>query len=135
MLLPALGLVLLIVFLLLLVIAALWMLYWWWEWRGMRGLSPITRAYARLERYLGLIGIKFQPQLTPEERRRETMRELPGAERPVTSITRLYAAERYGPSDRTTSEQAQDQADAAWSEARRNILARWRRKFMFWRRD
>lgn len=135
MLLPALGLVLLIVFFLLLLIAALWMLYWWWEWRGMRGLSPITRAYARLERYLGLIGIKFQPQLTPEERRRETMRELPGAERPVTSITRLYAAERYGPADRTTSEQAADQADAAWSEARRNILARWRRKFMFWRRD
>ena len=33
------------------------------------------------------------------------------------------------------NEMAKDQADAAWSEARRNILARWRRKFMFWRRD
>ena len=116
-LLPALGLVLLIVLVLLLVIAALWMLYWWWEWRGMRGLSPITRAYARLERYLGLVGIHFQPQLTPEERRRETMRELPGAERPVTSITRLYAAERYGPADRGSSEEARDQADAAWERS------------------
>lgn len=133
-LLPALGLVLLIVVALLLLIAALWMLYWWWEWRGMRGMSPITRAYARLERYLRLLGIQFQPQLTPEERRRETMREVPGTERPVTSITRLYAAERYGPADRAISAEAQEQADAAWSEARQTILARWRRKFMFWRR-
>jgi hypothetical protein len=126
--------VLLIVVVLLLLIALLWMIYWWWEWRGMRGLSPITRAYARLERYLGLIGIRFEPQLTPEERRRETMRQLPGSERPVTSITRLYAAERYGPAERVVSDSVQEQADAAWSDARRSILARWRRKFMFWKR-
>lgn len=134
MLLPALGLVLLLVFLILLLIAALWLLYWWWEWRGMRSLSPVSRAYHRLERYLKLIGINFAPQLTPEERRRETMRELPAAERPVTAITRLYAAERYGPADRKPSETTQEQADTAWSDARATILKRWRRKLMFWRR-
>lgn len=134
MLLPALGLVLGLVLLVLLLVAALWMLYWWWEWRGLRGLSPISRAYARLERYLGLIGLRFGPQLTPEERRRETMRHLPGAERPVTSITRLYAAERYGRTDQVNNDTARDQAETAWSDARSSILRRWRVKFMFWKR-
>ncbi|MBK8135859.1 MAG: hypothetical protein IPK52_08475 [Chloroflexi bacterium] len=134
MLLPALGLVLGLVVLLLLLIAALWLVYWWWEWRGLRGLSPISRAYARLERYLGLIGIRFAPQLTPEERRRETMRQLPGSERPVTSITRLYAAERYGRAEQVDNDAARDQAETAWSDARSSILKRWRKKFMFWNR-
>lgn len=103
----------------------------------MRGFSPITRAYARLERYLGLIGIRFEPRETPEERRRRVMRQLPGSERPVTAITRLYTTERYGP--RVTQEQEEerrsDTADKAWDDARRTILNRWLRRFAFWRRD
>ena len=54
--------------------------------------------------------------------------------RPVTSITRLYSAERYGPTDRVLSDEVQDQADTAWSDARASILRRWRRRFMFWKR-
>jgi len=134
-LLPAAGLVLILVVLALVLIAVGWLLYWWWEWRGMRGLSPITRSYSRLERYLRLIGVSFTPQQTPEERRRDTMRALPGSERPVTAITRLYNAERYGAQpERLQSPNVEAQADAAWTDVRKGILRRWLDKFKFWKR-
>ncbi|MBK8034099.1 MAG: DUF4129 domain-containing protein [Chloroflexi bacterium] len=71
-------------------------IYWWWEWRGMRGMSPIARAYARLERYIPMIGIRTSPQQTPSERAQTIVRELPLAEPPINAITRLYSSERYG---------------------------------------
>jgi len=134
-LLPAAGLVLILVVLALVFITIGWLLYWWWEWRGMKGLSPITRSYSRLERYLSLIGVSFTPQQTPEERRRDTMRALPGSERPVTAITRLYNAERYGSKpERLQSPNVDAQVDAAWTDARKGILMRWLDKFKFWKR-
>lgn len=134
--LPALGIAFLGILLIILLVVLLTMLYWWWEWRGMGGLSPISRAYARLERYLGLIGIHFTPEQTPEERRESAVRGLPQAERPMTAITRMYTVERYGRENRHASEsQHQTQiADEAWSNTRGNILRRWLRRFMPWRR-
>ncbi|MEO8611388.1 MAG: transglutaminaseTgpA domain-containing protein [Chloroflexota bacterium] len=110
--------------------------WWWWEWRGMGGLSPISRAYARLERYLGLIGIHLGAQQTPEERRQRIVRVLPKAEPPVTAITRMYTAERYGRNIRTPHEsQLQSEiADEAWADTRTNILTRFLRKFIPWKR-
>ena len=110
--------------------------WWWWEWRGMGGLSPISRAYARLERYLGLIGIHLSAQQTPEERRQRIVRVLPKAEPPVTAITRMYTAERYGRNIRTAreSELQSEIADEAWSDTRTNILTRFLRKFIPWKR-
>ena len=67
-------------FLLILVIIAL-LLFWWWEWRGFGGLSPVSRAYARLERYIGLLGINVGRTKTTLEKRRE----LQGASRPPKS--------------------------------------------------
>lgn len=131
---PAFGLVLGIVIIALLIIALVWMLYWWWEWRGMRGLSPISRAYHRLERYLGLLNIRFAPQQTPEERGTIATHELPQSERPLNAISRLYGAERYGRTEEPPSEAAHNQADEAWSDVRSSILKRWRRRFMFWKR-
>jgi transglutaminase-like putative cysteine protease len=134
-LLPAAGLVLTLVIIALLLIVIGWVLYWWWEWRGMSGLSPISRAYSRLERYLSLLGVGFRPEQTPEERRRDTMRAVPGSERPVTAITRLYNAERYGPNpDRLKTPNIETQADAAWIDVRKGILRRWLDKFKFWKR-
>jgi transglutaminase-like putative cysteine protease len=130
---PAILFVLGLMLIALLIIAVLWMIYWWWEWRGLRGLSPISRAYARLERYLALIGLRFAPEQTPEERRRRTNSTLPDAERPVTAITRLYNAERYGPQDERVTK-AGPQAEVAWNDARKHILRRWRERFAFWRR-
>jgi transglutaminase-like putative cysteine protease len=111
-------------------------IWWWWEWRGMRGLSPITRAYARLERYLSLIGLQLGTHQTPEERRQRIVRTLPQADPPVSAITRMYTHERYGPGVKTEQEtdiQA-DAADDAWSDTRSAILRRWLRRFVPWKR-
>ncbi len=135
--LSALGIGLLGLVGILLLVGIVTFVYWWWEWRGMRGMSPISRAYARLERYLGLVGIHFAPEQTPEERRRRVMRDVPGVERPVTAITRLYTTERYGSPERFAPKAPQqgESADRAWQEARGGILRRWLRKFQFWKRD
>jgi hypothetical protein len=110
-------------------------MYWWWEWRGMRGMNPVLRAYARLERYASLLGIRPASQQTPEERRDVYVRELPIAEPPITAITRLYTAERYGV-PRGTSEKRQETADRAWQAARGRIVKRWaRRTFVPFARD
>lgn len=133
-----LGVILAAVLVILLVAALLIFVWWWWEWRGMRGLSPVARAYARLERYIPLIGLNFAENQTPAERRQQVIQELPVAEPPVTAITDLYVTERYGPDTRShplEAERKADAADAAWSDTRSNILQRWlRRVLMPWRR-
>lgn len=134
--LPALGTFLLIVLVVMLLLAIAVFLYWWWEWRGLRGMSPISRAYSRLERYARLIGIRFAGQETPEERRRKVAQNLPQAERPVTAITRLYTSERYGPQRSADDiERREETANAAWGETRGRILRRWLRRLRFWQRD
>ncbi|MCC6803385.1 MAG: transglutaminase domain-containing protein [Anaerolineae bacterium] len=133
----ALGIALLALFVILAVLGLLTFIYWWWEWRGMKGLSPIARAYARLERYLGLVGIHLRHDQTPDERRKIIVRDLPAAEPSVTAITRMYIRERYGPGRRPSTEKTpQGQvADRAWMDARGNILQRFlRRVFMPWRK-
>lgn len=112
-------------------------IFWWWEWRGMRGLSPISRAYARLMRYIGLIGLRSTDDETPEERRRRIIRELPRAERPVTAITRTYTVERYSGKREGTPENAERNqiADNAWLDARSSILRRWIRRFIPFLKD
>jgi hypothetical protein len=135
--LPALGVALLLLFVILLVLGGLVLTYWWWEWRGMKGLSPIARAYARIERYLGLLGIHLKPEQTPNERRQLIIRDLPAAEPSVTAIMRMYIQERYGPSRKVSTEKTpQGQvADRAWSDARGSILQRFLRKvFLPWRK-
>jgi hypothetical protein len=133
---PAIGLALLGLLLIILLVGGGVFIWWWWEWRGMRGLSPITRAYAKLERFVSLIGVHLGAQQTPEERRRYILRNLPGAERPVTVITRMYTNERYGRGPKHPAEAANNAqiADKAWTDARRSILQRFLRRFTPWRR-
>ncbi len=135
-LLGALGIVFvtLVVILLLVVIGTF--IYWWWEWRGMRGLSPITRAYARLERYISLLGIRFGSQQTPDERGRQVSRRLPQAEAPVNTITGMYTAERYGHRANSANEAAlqKETVDEAWVDTRGNIIRRYLRRFIPFRR-
>lgn len=117
-------------------VLALFIVYWWWEWRGMRGLSAVSRAYARLERYVPLIGIHPRPQQTPEERRRTVVTKLPVIEPPVSAITTLYSSERYGPPrDEAEAKAVTDVANDAWADAREGIIGRFlRRLFMPWKR-
>lgn len=135
-LLPVLGIILLGLLVLMLLAALVIFVWWWWEWRGMGGLSPVSRAYARLERFVPLIGVIFSQQQTPEERRRSIARDLPPADPAVSAITRMYTAERYGPGVRLPAEadiQA-EVADEAWSDARGSILKRFLRRLLPWNR-
>jgi transglutaminase-like putative cysteine protease len=134
--LPALGFALASLLVILILVGIGVFIWWWWEWRGMGGLSPVTRAYARLERYIGLIGIQLGNQHTPEERRRRIIRQLPGAEPPVTAITRMYTAERYGPGPKNPQEihTHAESADQAWGDARSSILQRFLQRLLPWRR-
>ncbi len=131
-LLPALGIALLGLLLIVVIIGIGYFIYWYWEWRGLKGLSPITRAYARLERYLGLIGIRLAEQETPEERRTRIVRSLPAAEPPVSAITRLYTSERYGPATpgRAPDGRQIDAVARALLRARGRILNRYIRRWI-----
>jgi hypothetical protein len=132
-----LGIIALGLLVLLLLAALVVFVWWWWEWRGMRGLSPVARAYARLERFVPLAGIRLSSEQTPDERRRRIVRVLPPAEPPVTAITHMYTAERYGPRRIHPAEaEAQQQvADEAWTEARGSILRRFLARLFPWNRE
>ena len=117
-----------LVLLLVLAIIAL-LLFWWWEWRGMGGLSPVSRAYARLERYIQLIGINIGSTWTTLEKRRELQRRIPAAREPIQTISDLYTRERYGGnSDGVEGGRFAESAEQAWHMTRGNILRRWLRK-------
>lgn len=120
--------------LLLLVIIALLIafMFWWWEWRGMGGLSPISRAYARMERYVTLIGIRSGNDKTTLEKRREIQKRIPAAKEPVKAISDLYTQERYrGRSDDPTEHaRYSETADKAWIDTRKNVILRWLRRFI-----
>ncbi len=132
---PALTVTLIMLVIVAVVLGVAFLIYWWWEWRGMRGMNPIVRAYARLERYVRLLGIRTAVEQTPDERRSMIVRELPVIDPPVTAITRLYTAERYG-APRTTTEKRQDTADRAWQATRGRIVRRWaKRTFVPFARD
>ncbi|MCY3917061.1 MAG: transglutaminaseTgpA domain-containing protein [Chloroflexi bacterium] len=116
-------------FTLILVIIAL-LLFWWWEWRGFGGLSPVSRAYARLERYIGLLGINIGRTHTTLEKRRELQQRLPAAREPIRTISDLYTRERYGAAnqDRNENKTVAETAEKAWYRTRGNILRRWLRR-------
>ena len=113
------------------------MLFWWWEWRGMGDLSPVSRAYARLERYIRLIGINISSSLTTLERRRELERRIPAARGSIRTISDLYTRERYGGNrENIGGSQYAESAENAWQQTRGNILRRWLRRIIpFLRRD
>lgn len=103
------------------------LLFWWWEYRGFGGLSPISRAFARLERYTQLIGIHVGSQQTTLEKRRELQQHIPAARESIRTISDLYTRERYGGVSQQSGddERYAESADKAWHRTRGNILRRW----------
>ncbi len=136
-LLPLLGMVLAVLMVLLILALVLLFTWWWWEWRGMRGLNPVVRAYARLERYIALIGIQLSTDQTPAERQQRIVRDLPVVKPPVTAITELYTVNRYGRDNQHPVEVGRqaEAADDAWVDTRGSILRRWLQQLVMpWRR-
>ena len=125
--------------LLLLIILALVtaFLIWWWEWRGMSGLSPVSRAYARLERYIGLLGIRVGSSKTTLEKGDELQKRLPAAKEPIRAISDLYTLERYRGISRDSSEPSRHAhtAERAWYHTRAKIIRRWLMRLIPGRRD
>ena len=111
-------------------------LIWWWEWRGMSGLSPVSRAYARLERYIQLIGIHIGSDKTTLEKRSELQKRIPAAKEPIRAISDLYTIERYRESGKDPSEPARhaETAEKAWYRTRAKIIRGWLRRLLPGRR-
>ena len=133
---PAIGMFLAGVLVLFLIILTGVFIWWWWEWRGMRGLSPISRAYARLERYIGLVGVRHDAQDTTQERSKKMVSVLPRARKAIVAIVKMYTEERYRPQGQQPGRDERNATiiDRAWTDARGDILKRWARKFVPWGR-
>ena len=108
------------------------LMVWWWEWRGMSGLSPVSRAYARLERYIRLIGIRIGSSKTTLEKRSELQKRIPAAKEPIQAISDLYTLERYRGSGRDPGEPTRhaETVEKAWYRTRGKIIRRWLRRFL-----
>lgn len=100
---------------------------WYIEYRGTDRYSPIGRAYARLGRYAGWLGVSFREGQTPLERGRRLAREVPGEGQSVMNVTDAYISERFSPpraNDDPVSVAEEKQAEEAISRARHGV---WRR--------
>lgn len=100
---------------------------WRLEHRGMGGLNPVQKAYARIGSYASWLGIRLSNLQTPTERKDVVTQAVPEGEQPVDTITVLYSQNRFG---RPLQDQYQAEADIvaqeAWGSARKAFL---RRKF------
>jgi transglutaminase-like putative cysteine protease len=115
------------IFVLVIVLLVLFVVFliWYVEYRGLGGLNPIQRAYARLSIYGNWIGLHFDRSATPDERRRFMIGELPEGEKPINFITRTYIQERYDRPDKQSAAAEQSQAaQEAWREARSVFIRR-----------
>ena len=98
---------------------------WWIEHRGLGGLNPVQKAYARLGIYGRWLGLKLTNRQTPIERQHVLVEAVPDGQQPIETITDLYARDRFA---RPAKSQAETDTDArsAWSNARSAFI---RRKF------
>jgi hypothetical protein len=69
--------------------------------------------------------------MTPEERRRVFIDEVPQGQRPINDITRLYIQDRFAPppNDHDVERESQHIAGNAWTRARSAFI---REKFNRW---
>ncbi len=91
---------------------------WWIEARGLNGLSPIAKAYARLHRYGAWLGLRPRPSETPFERGQRLMQTAPQASRAVEQITGWYNVERYRRAPAARAETVR----RTWGRARRALI-------------
>ena len=96
---------------------------WYVEYRGLYGLNPIQKAYARLGIYGRWLGLRFPESSTPDERRRYLVGELPDGEQQINVITRTYIRDRYADAPKK-GDQAEKAAADAWKQARTAFLRR-----------
>jgi transglutaminase-like putative cysteine protease len=93
---------------------------WWVEYRGLGGLSPVARAYARMGIYGRWLGIGLSSRLTPDEQRRRLVEEVPEGRPHINEISGLYTEERFGPPlrDEAAQYRMNQTARHSWTRAR-----------------
>lgn len=107
-------------------------LVWWVEYRGLGGLTPVQKAYARMGIYGRWVGADLNDLLTPDEQRRRLVEEVPDGQKPIGTITGLYTEERFAPPpvDDSVKVRATEVATQSWTQARLEFI---REKFRRWR--
>ena len=105
------------------VVAVMWLLlYWVWN-LGLRGLSPVERAYARMNRLGTLAGLRRRAYQTPNEYGAMMSRALGEAAPSARHIASEFAALRYTgitPAD----EDGGDEMEEAWRSIRGVLIGR-----------
>lgn len=102
------------------VVAFLWL-------RGLRGMSPATRLFTKVQRGAGWGGLPTKPSMTPYEYASTVSRHIPGARTHVSFLADLYVRERYGRHPATATDLSR--ARAAWLRVRVLLL-----RFLFLQR-
>jgi len=100
---------------------------WFWiEQRGLRGLSEVSRSYARLNIYAPWIGVALEDSATPYERADRLGWSVPEGQGPIHRIAGLYVAEQYAPPPLTPMhlDKANTEAREAWSALRPAFMRR-----------
>jgi hypothetical protein len=103
-------------FALLMVGAAGAVVFWSTEIRGLKGMSIVSRSYARLLRYARWLGISMGPHQTPYERAEAMTQVVPQGREPITRIADLYVQERFGRGN------ASPEADTLWRRLRPQLI-------------
>ena len=114
-------------------VAILWLLsYWIWN-LGLRGLSPVERAYTRMNRLGALAGLRRRTYQTPNEYAAAMAGVLGDAAPSAQRIAQEFAALRYtGRAVMTdeVDEDAGDEMERAWRSIRRVLIGRTFRRLL-----
>ena len=103
------------------VIAGVWLLlYWIWN-LGLRGLSPVEKAYARMNRLGALAGLRRRAYQTPNEYAAMISGVLGESAPSARRIAREFAALRY---TGETPDNGDDEMEEAWRSIRRALVGR-----------
>ena len=111
-------------------VAAVWLLlYWLWN-LGLRGLSPVEKAYARMNRLGAIAGMKRRAQQTPSEYASMMAGALGEAAPAAQRIARAFAAMRYtrrttaSDDDENEDDGLADSMEDAWRSIRGVLIGR-----------
>jgi hypothetical protein len=99
--------------------------YWITERRGTSGLTLVERAYSRMWRFAAWLGVPGPPDQTPYERCTTLKTLVPAGEAPITRITEMYVAERFG---RGNGNGDNSSAEVQWVLLRPQLWKTWLQK-------
>ena len=103
------------------VVAGVWLLlYWLWN-LGLRGLSPVEKAYARMNRLGALAGLRRRAYQTPNEYAAMISGILGESAPSARRIAREFAALRY---TSEASDDGDDEMEEAWRSIRGALVGR-----------